>query len=280
MLQKDFEELKNVIIDFYKITGIMLSMYDENFNPIYSYPPTHSPFCSIVRSSKLEVKCYECDRNAMRQCKSQKKPMIYECHMGMIEAMTPIISSDTIIGYLLMGQILPEHKTLQLRDKIESLPQSLDLSKEELLSAISQMKPLSKETLKAAVHIMDMCASFISLNRFVFSVQNPLQHDIENYIYEHISDPELSMSSICNHFLISRSTLYAISKNAYGIGISDYIRYCRIELAKKLLLHKQHSIAEISRSCGFNEPNYFTKTFKQLTGILPKDYADSTKPRR
>ena len=191
----------------------------------------------------------------------------------MIEAMTPIISSDAIIGYLLMGQILPEHNETQMRDKIEYLSQSNDFSKAELISAISSMKPLSRDTLEAAVHIMDTCASFISLNRFVFSLQNPLQHEIENYIYKNISDPELSMRSICNNFLISRSTLYSISKSAYGMGISDYIRYCRIEHAKKLLLHKQYSISQISHMCGFNESNYFSRTFKKHVGISPKQYA-------
>ena len=275
MLQKDFDELKNVIIDFYKITGIMLSLYDENFNPVYNYPQKHSPFCSIIRKNNLEHKCLECDQNAMRYRKQTRKPFIYECHMGMMEAMTPIISSDIIIGYLLMGQVLSEHKTLQMKDKIESLPKNADISKDALIAAIDRMKPLSKDTLEAAVHIMEMCASFISLKRFVFSEQNPLQREIENYIHEHLGDSDLSMTTICNHFLISRSTLYTISKNAYGIGISDYIRYCRIEKAKKLLIHRQHSISEISRMCGFNEANYFTKTFKQLTGSLPKDYASS-----
>lgn len=275
MLQKDFDELKNVIIDFYQITGIMLCLYDENFNLVYYYPQKHSPFCSIIRDIHLEHKCFECDQNAMRHCKQTKKPYIYECHMGLMEAMTPIISSDIIIGYLLMGQILSEHKTLQMKDKIESLPKATDDSKAALLAVLEKMKPLSKNTLEAAVHIMEMCASFISLKRFVFSEQNPLQREIENYIYEHLADSDLSMTTICNHFLISRSSLYTISKNAYGLGISDYIRYCRIEKAKKMLLHKQHSISEISRLCGFSEANYFTKTFKQLTGYLPKDFASS-----
>lgn len=277
MLQRDIEELKNVITDFYKITGIMIVIYDENFTQIYGYPTDHSPFCKQIRNTSLENKCYICDRNAMMQCKRDKKLLIYECHMGLIEAMAPIISEGTVIGYMLMGQILPEHKSLQIHDKIDSLPHQLNLSKESLYAALEQLKPLSKDTLQAAAHIMEMCTCFISLNRFVLSMKNPLQQEIEKYIHDHIGDPELSMNTICNHFLISRSTLYTITKNAYGIGISDYIRYRRIERAKKLLLHKKMSIAEISRACGFNEPNYFTKTFKKLTGVLPKDYSSTTK---
>ena len=73
MIQKDFDELKNVIIDFYKITGIMLSLYDENFNPVYTYPQENSPFCTIIRKTNLTHKCFECDQNAMKHCKKSSK---------------------------------------------------------------------------------------------------------------------------------------------------------------------------------------------------------------
>ena len=278
MLQRDIEELKKAIIDFYNITNIMIGIYDEDFNKIFAYPFQHAPFCHHIRKSpELSKKCLDCDRSAMIKCKQQKKLLIYECHMGLIEAMAPIISSDTIIGYLLIGQILPEHKELQIRDKIETLPQHDFFQKQNLYDALAQMRPRSRETLESAAHIMEMCTCFISQNRFVFSMQNSLQREIEKYILANINNPDLSMTSICNHFLISRSSLYEISKKAYGVGISDYIRFCRIEKAKDLLTRKKMSIAEISRICGFSEPSYFTKTFKQITGILPKDYLTTQK---
>lgn len=281
MLKKDIEELKNAIIDFYNITGIMIVIYDENFNQIFGYPSYNSPFCHLIRKSlELCEKCSECDRNAMIKCKQQKKLLIYECHMGLIEAMAPILSSDSIIGYLLIGQILPKDKEPHIYDKIESLPQNSCFSKKDLYDALTQMTPRPRETLESAAHIMEMCTCFISQNRFVFSMQNSLQREIEKYIHTNISNSDLSMKSICNHFLISRSTLYEVSKKAYGGGISDYIRFCRIEKAKELLLQKKMSIADISRACGFNEPNYFTKAFKNLTGVLPKDYSSTTKPKK
>lgn len=277
MLQKDFEELKNMTIDFYTATGIMLAIYDRDFRLIYGHP-NHSTLCKLIRKSPpLMEKCLQCDRNAMRKCKETKHSLIYECHIGLTEAMTPIILSDTIIGYLLIGQILPMHNILQVQNTIDSLPSTFGLTRDELNAALKEMKSISKEKLKATVHILDMCASFISLNRFVLSVQNPLKSEIENYIYKNISDPELSMISICDHFSISRSALYKLSKEAYGIGISDYIRYCRIEKAKELLLLNDLSIVKISRLCGYTDPSFFTKSFKRLTGVLPKKYVSLLK---
>ena len=57
------------------------------------------------------------------------------------------------------------------------------------------------------------------------------------------------------------------------MGISDYIKLRRIEKAKELLTDGGMPIYEISSACGFSAPNYFTKTFKENVGMLPKDYA-------
>ena len=172
------------------------------------------------------------------------------------------------------------HNILRVQDAIDSLPSTIGLTKDELNAALKEMKSISNEMLKAAVHILDMCASFICLNRLVLSAQNSLISEIENYINKNISDPELSMNSICDYFSISRSTLYKLSKETYGVGISDYIRYCRIEKAKELLLLNNLSIVKISRLCGYTDPSFFTKSFKQLTGVLPKEYAGKILKRK
>ena len=48
-----------------------------------------------------------------------------------------------------------------------------------------------------------------------------------------------------------------------------YINVTRIELAKKLLSEKKMSVAEVCEKCGFENLSYFTKTYKNYTGITP-----------
>ena len=48
----------------------------------------------------------------------------------------------------------------------------------------------------------------------------------------------------------------------------------RISSAIKLLADKNIRISEIACSVGFNEPQYFTLTFKKYTGHTPRNYRD------
>ena len=53
---------------------------------------------------------------------------------------------------------------------------------------------------------------------------------------------------------------------------SLYLIKCRIEKAKKLLGSTDMSIMKVSMMSGYSNPAYFTKHFKRITGITPKEY--------
>lgn len=57
-----------------------------------------------------------------------------------------------------------------------------------------------------------------------------------------------------------------------GFGISDYVKLVKIERAKILLSSTEQSIQEISDQLGFTTRNYFTRCFRDVTGIAPMEF--------
>lgn len=57
-----------------------------------------------------------------------------------------------------------------------------------------------------------------------------------------------------------------------GFGISDYAKAVRIERAKILLGTTDDSVQDISDKLGFTTRNYFTKCFREITGMTPIEY--------
>ena len=98
-----------------------------------------------------------------------------------------------------------------------------------------------------------------------------MNQELKKYIEENL-DTELNINTICNHFYISRTKLYQLSKQFFGIGISDYIRNERIKAAKKLLRKKDLSISEVASKVGISDYNYFIRIFKASEGITPLKY--------
>ena len=273
MLNFNEKQLEEVCDDFFNLTKLKIVLYDSEFRPVYS-SKTFAPFCALLRSDpSLESKCLECDRYGLNECKEQNKLVIYKCHMGLTEACVPITQNHVVIGYLMLGQTLEKSDLESIKANIAELDNGMLADKSALCEAISVMKPISKKSLNSAARLMEMCACYLWINNIVRVQQSTLQNHIVSFINENLSSDQLCINGLCRRFNISRSLLYSMAKQELGMGISEYIRKCRIENAKRLLIKTNLPICQIASECGFNTPSYFTRVFYEQVGCLPKNYA-------
>ena len=63
-----------------------------------------------------------------------------------------------------------------------------------------------------------------------------------------------------------------------GKSFSNYLTELRIEQAKKLLSESDRPVVTtIAKSVGYNNPQFFSRTFKELTGLTPTEYAEKNR---
>jgi two-component system, response regulator YesN len=96
-------------------------------------------------------------------------------------------------------------------------------------------------------------------------------HQIKQYIIEHSSE-DISLDTLAKKVDLSPIYISKMFKEKLGINYIDLLTECRIEKAKKLLGHPEKSIKEITYEVGYHDPNYFSKVFKKLCNISPKEY--------
>ena len=94
---------------------------------------------------------------------------------------------------------------------------------------------------------------------------------IKNYIDDNYLK-DISLDNLSNKFFINKFYLTRLFKSTYGITINKYILNKKITKAKELLRFSDLNIEDISIECGINDPNYFSRVFKQIEGISPKKY--------
>ena len=269
----DLVRLKNALIDFYNISGMLTVLYDADFNVIVSYPGHMGALCrEIRRSGELYERCVGCDRKGFAECKREGSRVIYRCHIGLTEAIAPISDGGRTLGYLMLGQVAVDSDREEIYDRIKELTFSSDADRAAVLRELRGISWVSKDRLESAVRIMEICAGYLYTGNFFIPSGSEGKTRLESYVKEHISDPSLCLEGIRQKLGLSRSALYELCKSCFGVGISDYVRICRIEKAKKMLLEGEMQVSAISRECGFSQPNHFTKTFRRMVGVLPKDY--------
>lgn len=96
--------------------------------------------------------------------------------------------------------------------------------------------------------------------------------NIERYILKNIAGDN-SILSVCNKFGISQPYLSKIFKKNKGCTYNEYLINIKIEKARELLeKEEEFLIGEIASSLGFSDQFYFSKVFKSMTGMTPREY--------
>lgn len=91
------------------------------------------------------------------------------------------------------------------------------------------------------------------------------------YIESHFSE-KLSIEKIASSANISRSEADRCFQKYYQLSPMKYVIRHRIEYAKHLLRSTSLSVKEIGFQCGFQDTNYFVKTFRKHMLITPSEY--------
>ncbi len=93
-------------------------------------------------------------------------------------------------------------------------------------------------------------------------------------ITKNFFDPCFDVTNLLHKSGYAEDYIRAEFKKSLAVSPIDFLTKTRIEHAKKLLeiYGSNLSISEISEACGFDDPIYFSRRFKQFAGISPTEY--------
>lgn len=86
------------------------------------------------------------------------------------------------------------------------------------------------------------------------------------------SQCDLSISEIAKICMVSECYFRRLFYKCYGKSPVRFRNECRVEQAKKLLMSDVLTVTEVSQMSGFSDVYYFSKVFKSITGVSPKNY--------
>lgn len=94
---------------------------------------------------------------------------------------------------------------------------------------------------------------------------------VRRYVTEHYKE-KISLGQTAETLNISQGYLSSVFKKQTGSNFSEYVAEIKIEKAKELIATQQYMMYEVSDLLGFDNPYYFSKVFKKVTGYTPKEY--------
>lgn len=96
---------------------------------------------------------------------------------------------------------------------------------------------------------------------------------VRAFLEEHCAE-KLTLESVAEHFFLNKHYLARLFKEQYGISVNSYLTQVRITRAKQMLRFTDRTIAAIGAECGLEDANYFSRIFKKVEGVTPRQYRD------
>lgn len=268
-LTKDIQE---ITWDFFIATGVNLQILDASFNRLnYNSYTFSKKYCKIIQGSKSGRRlCADSDRNILNKCKETKEATFLICPAGLVDIAVPIISENTIIGYILLGQIKHKSEFSLGEDFFKETGLDSSLLKKEYENMIL----FNNTRIKSIINLATILAKHLLTEKIIKQKHLPALETAIDFIDANL-EKNLTIAYIEKQTYISKSSLYTLFHENFGCTIKEYINKRRIARACKMLLHSDMSIESISKFVGFSSGPYFSKVFKNVMKTSPIQYKKS-----
>ncbi|MCL2369629.1 MAG: AraC family transcriptional regulator [Firmicutes bacterium] len=124
-------------------------------------------------------------------------------------------------------------------------------------------------------YIYAMLAHLYRLNTHLLNdtiVQNDPNYKRVNSVLNHIAQNygnDIDFRKIISDMYLHYSYFSRIFKSQTGKSMRQYLNEYRITIALGLFTNTDKNITEIATTCGFDDLNYFSRSFKQIIGLSP-----------
>lgn len=96
-------------------------------------------------------------------------------------------------------------------------------------------------------------------------------------VNERLKDSTFKVDELAEILNMSHSSLYRKCMSLTGLTLVDFIKSIRLKKAAILMIKYGYAVSETAYMIGFNDPKYFSKSFKSQYGKNPKDFCIEAK---
>ena len=267
------------------MASVFVDIHGQELSKKYRF----SEFCKQVRRNpQTRHLCNKCDLSGGLETAKSGICRPYRCHAGLIDFATPVITEDTLYGFILTGQITTgdPHKIPAIMACHTALPTS-DVKAlynklprytiEEINSAARTLKILTdfyfpdagKKPIQEILH-QDTFAPATPVG-LEATVSRPEIRKALKYIDANLTK-DFNLRDVSQYVYLSEAYLSRLFKKETNYNLVQYVTEQRVQRAKLLLQDPALSIDNISKSVGYQQTNYFCRIFKRLTGESPDTY--------
>lgn len=156
----DVQVLQKIQNGFSKFTGMAALTTDAQGNPV-TQGSGFTDFCMNLtrKTEKGFARCAECDRKGAVMTLEKGKPVVYDCHAGLVDFAAPIMVEGTIVGSFIGGQV----RTVPIDEEtMRQTAEDLGIDPEAYVAAAKKVNVIEYERAEQSAEFLSEIAAVLS----------------------------------------------------------------------------------------------------------------------
>lgn len=151
----------------------------------------------------------------------------------------------------------------------------------EIRYAVTQACALFKENAVKCEGVLSAYGNLIAALIAAYAAPNgysPAVQSVLDDMERHIGDSTYSLEGFIRSLPLNYDYVRKLFKKEVGVTPHEHLTRARMLRAKTILLsgvtnrYSNYSVTQIAEACGYSEPLYFSRVFKQYYGVAPSHY--------
>lgn len=191
----------------------------------------------------------------------------YQPEILLLDVQMPLKNGIDVMAAAKAADLHPVTVILSGYDEFAYAQQALKYGAKEYLLKPTRAADVLKTLLK-------LTEEYIEPETDTFDAEENSRQEVsraQKYIAEHYHE-EIALADVAEHVGISPGYMSTLFSRDLGLGFVEYLNRVRVERACAYLRQSYLKTYEIAYRVGFRDEKYFSKVFKKMMGMSPKEY--------
>lgn len=276
--QSPEQRLRQLIQDAQTLLGVTITVKDQrgllraaDGAPLFASHAIHEvAFCQLLREDRPEDRrqCrHDCNEQVPLRAQLDRSPFTTCCYRGAVEVIVPVFDAGLLCFVLHAGVF---------RDSEGEHHPCAPRFPAEIRDAYRRLPVLTDETGQRIARVLEALGRAI-LQETMLLRQQGEGADLRTLQLRRLIDAraheKLTLAEAAEVLGVSPSRASHLVRELLGDSFQNLLLKERVARAQSLLRSSEMSLKEVADACGFSNEYYFSRQFRQLTGLPPGRYA-------
>ena len=299
------EKIKNAAAAFAAATEIPVTCFNTKGEIQWEYSADNRVCNHFKVYGETDGACLNNLLSSARIAAQIGEPYIFLCRAGLANIAFSLIIDKKVAGCLIAGPILMGELKESIFSNIISINRLSMDAYPKVIMALKNIKTVKPNDVSLLADLFGNCilgAITPNFDYMKISEHNQEMQKIAENLQKHKAEgktaayqggslmikeavgfinenykEKISLRSIAKNLHISPSYLSMLFKQETGVTITEYVNIVRIGKSRQLLAETSMSILDIAAMSGFEDQSYFSKIFKRISEVTPKEYRSIAK---